>query len=323
MPLILRRNLDRPLTHDELDGNFIYLDITEWKCASYEKGNWVYIKGADNITALYLCETTHNQNIYPNCQFAEVINNIRIWRPFEGGGGTNEIIINQTGHTFQVMDVVRSTSVENVFTLAQADTPDHADMVGVVSRVIDANNFALTIDGDIYSTNVPNEPIGTYMFLSPTTPGALLNYDPAVAVGDISMPVGEVLIPGLRFIVLHLRGVQIAASGGATSGWTYVTGDTQMLANVSYIVNKSSLCLMTLPPTALVGDSVRLTGMNLGLWRVVQNSNGQIHFGNVNTTVGVSGYLQSTDARDSIELVCVVANNEWNVAGAVGNINIV
>lgn len=87
MPLILRRSLDRPLTHDELDGNLIYLDVTEWKCQSYEKGMWVYIKGATNIAALYLCENTHNKNVYPSCQFAEVVNSVRIWRPFEGGGG--------------------------------------------------------------------------------------------------------------------------------------------------------------------------------------------------------------------------------------------
>lgn len=87
MGLILRKNLNRPLTHDELDSNLVYLDINEWKLQSYEKGVWVYIKGAGNITALYLCEATHNKNVYPNGAFTEVVNTVRIWRPFEGGGG--------------------------------------------------------------------------------------------------------------------------------------------------------------------------------------------------------------------------------------------
>lgn len=88
MGLIFRRNLDRPLTHEELDGNFLYLDINEWKLQSYEKGMWCYIKGNNDITDIYLCEVTHVQNIYPNGIFTDVVNNVRIWRPFSGGGGT-------------------------------------------------------------------------------------------------------------------------------------------------------------------------------------------------------------------------------------------
>ena len=87
MGLLLRRNLSRPLTHDELDGNLIYLDINEWVLQSYEKGMWCYIKGVDDIAAMYLCEITHNKNIYPSGAFAEVVNTVRIWRPFTGGGG--------------------------------------------------------------------------------------------------------------------------------------------------------------------------------------------------------------------------------------------
>lgn len=107
MALILRRNLGRPLTHDELDGNLIYLDVTEWKCASYEKGMWVYIKGVDNIAALYLCEVTHPSNIYQGCVFSEVINTVRIWRPFTGGGGGGNVF-------FQNPDPSTASNLEGI-----------------------------------------------------------------------------------------------------------------------------------------------------------------------------------------------------------------
>ena len=87
MGLILRRNLSRPLTHDELDNDLVYLDINEWVLQGYEKGMWCYIKGVDDIMALYLCETTHNKAVYPSGVFAEVVNTVRLWRPFNGGGG--------------------------------------------------------------------------------------------------------------------------------------------------------------------------------------------------------------------------------------------
>jgi hypothetical protein len=106
MGLILRRNLDRPLTHEELDGNLIYLDINEWKLQSYEKGMWVYEKNSNDITALYICTVTHNQNIYPSSHFIEVVNGVRIWSPFRG--------LASTGTTFQGFDPTTATNFEGI-----------------------------------------------------------------------------------------------------------------------------------------------------------------------------------------------------------------
>lgn len=106
MGLILRRNLDRPLTHEELDGNLIYLDINEWKLQSYEKGMWVYEKNSNDITALYICVVTHNQNVYPSGNFIEVVNSVRIWAPFRG--------LLSTGTTFQNFDPTTATNFEGI-----------------------------------------------------------------------------------------------------------------------------------------------------------------------------------------------------------------
>jgi hypothetical protein len=62
--------------------------------------------------------------------------------------------------------------------------------------------------------------------------------------------------------------------------------------------------------------------MNAGLWKIAQNASEVIHFGKTDTTVGTGGYIQSTLARDSVELICCVADNEWNVVSSVGNITI-
>lgn len=141
------------------------------------------------------------------------------WEEFQGGVGS-EIIINQTGHSFNVLDVVRAVGV-NQFVLAQADTPDNADMAGVVSRIIDADNFVLMIDGEIYSNNVPNYSGGTCMFLSPTVAGAMTNVEPT-ALGEVSMPVGYILEPQVRMLVTHSRGSVVipAASYSGYSGYS-------------------------------------------------------------------------------------------------------
>ncbi len=108
-----------------------------------------------------------------------------------------------------------------------------------------------------------------------------------------------------------------ASSPGFT--WTEVTGTTQtMVAANGYIANNVGLVTFTLPATATVGDVFRISGKGAGGWLIAQNASGQIHFGNTDTTSGVTGSIASTHRRDAIELVCCVANNEYNAVSSVG-----
>jgi hypothetical protein len=104
--------------------------------------------------------------------------------------------------------------------------------------------------------------------------------------------------------------------------WSIVTEDGNLTINTGTLANKGTLLTLTLPATAVVGSVVRVNGMNAGLWKIAQNANGVIHFGNANTTTGVSGYISSTLTYDAVELVCTVANNEWVVVSSVGNITV-
>ena len=114
----------------------------------------------------------------------------------------------------------------------------------------------------------------------------------------------------------------VPASGGLT--WNEETGTsaTMSVAN-GYIANNAALVTLTLPTTASVGDIIRVTGKGAGGWKIAQNASEIIHFGVVDSTTGTGGSLASTETYDSVELVCVVANNEWVVISSVGNITIV
>lgn len=114
-----------------------------------------------------------------------------------------------------------------------------------------------------------------------------------------------------------------AGGGGTGITWSVITVNTTALINNGYVTNKGTTLVLTLPTTAPVGSVVEVSGMNAGGWQVAQNASGVIHFGNQDTTTGVGGSLASTMTRDAIRLVCVVANNEWNVLSSVGNITIV
>lgn len=112
--------------------------------------------------------------------------------------------------------------------------------------------------------------------------------------------------------------------GGSGFTWSVITADQSAAVNNGYICNKGTLLVLTLPTTAAVGSTIRVAGMNTGLWKIAQpNSGSKIHFGSRVTTTGTGGYLESTNRNDAIELVCIVANDEWTAISSVGNITIV
>lgn len=111
-------------------------------------------------------------------------------------------------------------------------------------------------------------------------------------------------------------------TGGLT--WSEVTGITQAgVVNAAYVTNNAALVTVTIPDTAALGDILRIVGKGAGGWRISQNALESINFGAYTSTVGIGGYLASSNRYDSIELVCTVANTTWTVASSIGNITYV
>ena len=128
------------------------------------------------------------------------------------------------------------------------------------------------------------------------------------------------------------NGQALTTNGAGTLSWSTITGglswsavtaDRSLVAEEGVLANKSSGTLtLTLPSTAALGKVIRVSGMQ-NTWRIAQNASQKINFGNRSTTTGTGGYLENSNARDAVELVCCVANLEWNVISSIGNITIV
>lgn len=122
--------------------------------------------------------------------------------------------------------------------------------------------------------------------------------------------------------VLTSTGTAPAWTSTSAVTWSAVTADQTIGVNTGVLANKSSGTLtLTLPTTAAVGTSLRVSGMQ-NTWRVAQNASQKINFGKLSSTTGTGGYIESNNARDCVELVCCVANTEWNVVGSIGNITV-
>lgn len=105
--------------------------------------------------------------------------------------------------------------------------------------------------------------------------------------------------------------------------YTPVTTTSQAMAvNQGYIANNASLVTFTLPTTIAVGSMVAVAGQGAGGWKIAQNAGQQINLGNLPTTVGVGGSLQSTNQYDNIKLMCIVANTTFTAFPPQGNITV-
>jgi len=152
--------------------------------------------------------------------------------------------------------------------------------------------------------------------LGPLTDGQLI-------IGSTgNAPQAATLTAGTGVSITNAAGsVTINAIGGGFT-WSVETLATNMVANHGYIGNNAAGVTFTLPATASVGDVFKVTGLQAS-WTIAQNAGQTIYFGNQSTTTGAGGSLTSTNARDVIELVCVVANNDFQVLSSIGNITVV
>lgn len=124
-----------------------------------------------------------------------------------GPGGSSTEDIAQTAHGLSVQDVVRFDGTDYV--KAQADTPEHAEVVGMVSEVADPDNFTLAVVGKVDGLSALVA--GTVYFLDPTTAGALTDTEPST-IGQVSKPllIADSSSSGFLF---NFRGEQVADLG--------------------------------------------------------------------------------------------------------------
>lgn len=124
MSLILRTNLSRPLTHVELDNNFTYVNIAEWKKNGYKKGQFVLKINGNDDNNIFYCVKTHGESLYDlnNGNFSEVftVNGVstRYWVRLSRGLSTNvnEVTFSGTTQTIVLDDgTTFTTDINNLY----------------------------------------------------------------------------------------------------------------------------------------------------------------------------------------------------------------
>jgi hypothetical protein len=144
MSLVLRTQLSRPLTHEELDQNFQHLEIKAWTYKDYSVGQVVFYKWNAGNTVMYRCVVPHNRYVYDSIgqSFAATIGPTTYWEVISGD---EDGLVNITAPTKA--------------SLASTAVADENPVKGTIATVTDdpnpENNTAYILT-DLPSTNINN-----------------------------------------------------------------------------------------------------------------------------------------------------------------------
>lgn len=299
-------------------GTILRADGTNWVASTstfadtYAASSLLYSNGANAVTGL---ATGNSSTLATNSS------GVPTWvGPMTNG----QLLIGSTGATpvaatltagtnIGITNAAGSITINNTSTASGQVNSGTANQLAyyattgtAVSGLTSANSATLVTD----ATGVP-------AWTAPMTNGQLL----IGSTGGTPVPATLTGAGGIS-IVNAAGSITISGSGGGFS-WTEVTGTTQSMAvNNGYIASNASQVVLTLPASAIIGDTIKVQGKGTGGWRVAQNAGQTIYFNSLISTTGTSGYIESTQRYNSVELVCITANNDWAVNSASGNIQV-
>ena len=127
-----------------------------------------------------------------------------------GGGGGTVIAVNQS-HTFVEGEALYLNGT--TYAKAIASAANTAEVVGIVSKNVDATHFELTLVGEVSKAGWGLTP-GEVYFLSPSTAGGVTATEPTT-LGQVSLPLG-VAVNSTTMIVAPKRGAVVGGTNART-----------------------------------------------------------------------------------------------------------
>jgi hypothetical protein len=240
------------------------------------------------------------------------------WLPFTSGSGGDAIKkkYTQVLHGFSVGTVIAYNGLNFVPKIANGFDPN--EVLGIISKIDDVNNFTITYAGFIDTTGFGLNANTTY-FVSPTIAGALTSIEPLI-IGQENRPIliTQTTTTGL---VVQYRGQLITDNlfTGSTSGSTsgvqniysnkkIVTVSTLLLTTDFVVfVNGNTPLTITLPLSPIDGEVLKIKDVsgNASINNVTINGNGK-NIDNGSTTI------INTD-RGGIEICFDSILNYWSI----------
>lgn len=219
---------------------------------------------------------------------------------------TTEIIqhlVVQNGHNLQVGNVIYYTGT--LYARAYNNTQLTAQTIGIVSNVVDVNQFYVTQAGFLPILPGPYVPGGFYYLDGSGNPGGL-TLTPPVASGTWVVPL-FVAITNTSGYYFNNAG-RLNTPGGTSFTWQTITANQTLAANNGYWVNGvGALNNLRLPVTMMVGDRISVWDLGGNGFTITEQAGQSILLGNNVTTV-TTGTIVSAIKGNRVDLTCQTAN---------------
>ncbi len=247
------------------------------------------------------------------------------------GGTTSTGNVQQATTGFSTSGFVLTSTGASSLPTWQAVPSDSISITGDSGGALTGNTFIFTggtTGLEFAGTTGPNTQTleGTLVVANGGT-GVSTIAEFGVVYGNDASPIGVVAAGTTGQVLTANTGAAPTWEDAADMfSWVHVTGTSEtMVSNTGYIIDNGSLVTLTMPTNNTYGDSIEIVGKGTGGWTVVYAAGQSIKFGNVATT-STTGSLSSTNANDSIKLVCTTASATvpiFTVSAAVGNVTYV
>lgn len=112
--------------------------------------------------------------------------------------------------------------------------------------------------------------------------------------------------------------IDATGSGFAWVSVTSADNPVTLIHNTGYFAKGAGVVDFILPASASEGDTFWIKGI-ANLWTVAQNAGQKISLGMVSSTVGVGGSITATQVKDGIEIICSIANTDFEILDSIGN----
>lgn len=186
-----------------------------------------------------------------------------------GSGSAGDVVqktITQVAHGFSQDDVVRSSGVNGEYTLSQADVPTNADVVGIITSIVDADHFIISTEGFITMNALPGGAVaGDDLWLSDLVAGTLTLTEPTTGT-TVSKPLAQVIDASTKLVYWHNyrgqenqtvpAGTTVYTNGSTTKNAADASGVQNIAHGLPAIPKKVTLtCTCTDVGTAGAGKS--------------------------------------------------------------------
>ena len=137
--------------------------------------------------------------------------------------------------------------------------------------------------------------------------------------------IASTLTAGAGIGIANANGsITISSLTGAFK-WNEVTSALNPVSLVKengYIPKGAGVVTFVLPASAAQGDTFMIAGYG-NLWTLTQNALQSVTLGPRVSTIGITGSVTATSVKDTITLLCVTANTEFQIIDCTGNLTFV